>query len=520
MQILILLHNLLNADSVPLELLQSFTEKMPDIPISIIFTYNPSMTGHKFGAFDNYIGHLNENINCLNISLEPFGVEEVRAYCKLNMDAYKASSEFEEWLLNKTFGVPGYIDGYLQHFKKKSPFNEKGKLDLGNEDVFPEDIYQALSKAITDLSEDDKNVLSVCSVEGKEFSAYLTAQLLNTDVLTAIKRLKVLQNKTGVIRSTGVKTKYGVKTTVYEYTQPYFHSYFDSILEYEERVSLHGQIAAFLKNKLDETSNKNLKNELAPYIVAHSIISGDEDTAKEMLVVSARAANEIDSREVIENAFSVYQELSSQTGENSDQSADSVIFKELINNVIVSMPAMSDSARNALIQDANYPIDFNYVRRTIVDEYHKKNYSKCIELAETYIFNHKKTLKPSEETQLMALIARSEIELENFDRAEELCTKATELISDKNEPISDTFIQNVSALIEINKGNNDKAYRILQSAAKKAMSLPPEIRLLTISNIALLLKSLDDKSAEKFLQVIRRLTNQLNFDEFAVDVFN
>jgi hypothetical protein len=517
--VLILLDNMENADSISIELLQNLTENISGLPVSIIFTFNPSTISNKIGPFESYLIEHQSKGEVKFLNLESFNLDGIRQFCKQQLPEYKPNAQFEEWLQDKTYGIPGVIEGYLRHFEKKSAFLESGEIDFTNTEIFPENLNKAFTNSIQDLSDDDVNLLSVCSVEGREFSAYLCAQLMNTDVLSAIKRLKALQSKTGIFRSLGAKPKYGIISTVYEFTQAYYHSYFDGKLEYEERVSLHSQLANHLKKRLEETNDKNLKNELAPYIVAHSMISGDEETAKEMLVMSAKAANEIDSKEIIENAFNIFNEINTKSTEETENTTNSLLFNDLLGRSIISMPGLDNETKEGLLADGNYPIDFNFVRRMIVEEYHKGNYSKSTELAETYMNNHSGTLKPSEKAQILTLIARCEIETGQLDFAETHCKEAHTLAIESKELVAEAFASNVMAIIQIEKGKPEEAYALLQNAAKKTIKLPPEIRLVTLSNIAILLKEMNDRSSEKFFMAVRRLSKQLNFEEFAIDVF-
>jgi tetratricopeptide (TPR) repeat protein len=293
-------------------------------------------------------------------------------------------------------------------------------------------------------------------------------------------------------------------------------------LEYEEKVSIHGQIAAYLKQKLDTTKDGNLKNELAPYVAAHSLVSGDDETAKQMLVISAQAANEIEGNEIVEQAFATYQNISG-TKDESEDVADRIIFQELLNQPAgrtMATDIPGDRGNQYSGEDEAYPIDFSYIRRTIVDEYHKEHYEKAVKLVDTYISTHKKTLKPSEISQLLSIAARCYVELGDLEASKDYLEKAISELENYKEPIPEAFVLNVGAIINLEEGKIDEAYAALKKAAKKSMYLPPEIKLITIANIALVLKKDDPKQAEKYFYILRRLTKQLNYEELAEDIFD
>ncbi len=508
------------ADNLSVELLQNIIKTRNDFPISVVFTYQETMADN--GILSLKQEYENDNENIFFFDLKPITNEQVRDFCKIHFKNYKPNSQFEDWLFEKSKGVPGLIAGYISHFEKNSPFDENGNLkeDLDNTDIFPEDVNNAVANSIKDLSDDEINVLAICATEGVEFTAYLIAHLLNTDVVTAIKKLRAIQNKVVVFKSIGAKIRYGVKTTAYRFNQAYCHKYFENVLEYEEKISVHGQIAAFLKNKLEETSNKNLRHELAPFVAAHSIVSGDEETAKEMLLISAQGAKEIDGKEIIEKAYEVYRNISSEHKQENGN-ADTVIFQELLNQTVMNMPDLpSGGGEESGGGSSNYPIDFSYLRRTVVDEFHKGKYDKSIELIETYLETHNNNLKPSEESQLLSLAARCYVEMGQLEEAKKYSVRAIDVLENYKEPIPECFAFNVEAIIDLQEGNTEKAFLTLKKAAKKSINLPPEIKLITIANIALLLKSIDERKAEKYLYAVRKMTKQLNYEEFADEVLS
>lgn len=518
---LLLMDNIDNADSLSLELLKYIAQEIEDTPLGIIFTYNPQ----------NY-----EMVDCLSLenklksdiiksyTLEPIKESSIRDFLKIHYSSYIPNSYFDEWLFKQTKGIPNLLNAYIHHFTKNPPFDPDGKLlsTFENTNIFPENINNALKGSTDNINEEDLNLLAICALEGNEFSAYLIAHLLNSDVLTTIKKLRSIQNKYNVIKSLGTRIKYGVKTTIYEFTEPFFHQYFENVSEYEEKISIHGQIAAFLKKKLQETSDTNLKHQLSSYVAAHSMIAGDVETAKEMLVFSAKVANQYHSKEMIEQAYETFKQISASY-ENNQNEADSMIFQDLLQQTPMNLNNINidtESSNEERLSSSHFPIDFKYFRRQIVDEYHKKNYQKAIELAESYINSHKENLKPSEETQLLALSARCYIELNKLESAMEICNNALELLKDYKEPIPKNFLLNIKSLILFELGNFDEAYKMLQNAAKKSINLPDEIKLLSIANIAMLLKTIDSKQAERYLIAVRKLSKQLNFDEFAFEVMN
>ena len=510
------------ADAQSLELLGLFLENISTMPLLIIFSYKKSIIDNQAPPLLSFLTKYDNSKNFLTAGLEPLNIDNIRTLSKLYINGYQPNSTFEQWLYEKTYGVPGIISEYLTFFAKNPPFNNDGSLidNFENTNFFPESFNNIFSQAIVNLSDDEKNLLAVCSSEGREFTAYVITHLLNTDLITTIKRLKSLQVKTGIIKSTGARQRYGVMTTVYEFSQAYYHSYFENTLEYEESVSLHGSIASYLKQKYDQTTSQNIKNELAPYVAAHSSQSGDDETARKMLLVAAKDAEEKGSREMVQEAYEQYRILNPEGTDNSDISPEMLTFQNMLESQIMHIPGLNGSLEYNQGSDSNFPIDFNYVRRSVVDEYHNGKYDKAADLAITYLNTHLTTIKPSDQVQLLTLAAKSYIETANFESANRYCIQASEIIKNYKEPIPECLLLNTTALLMAAQGRMEESFDLLKQAAKKSVALPSEIRLLTLSNIALLMKRQADPKAEKYIMGIRKLAKQLNFEEFERDVIN
>ncbi len=520
--LLLFFDNMHWADRQSVELLNYLNEKISDLPIAVIFTYQKSIVEANPSQFLIYMTEQKELGRLQTFELESFTVSDIRDICKSTLNSYTPNAHFEDWLMSKSYGVPGIITEYLKHFSKNSPFNSSGQLkdNFENSAVFPESFNMAFSQSISDLNEDERNLLALCSAEGREFTALIISHLLNTDVLTTIKRLRALQNKTSIIKSQGAHHRYAQTTTIYEFSQAFYHTYFASTLEYEEKVSIHAQIAKFLKTKMDESSDIEYKGEIAPYIAAHSLESGDEDTAKKMLLISAQAANETGGTEAVEEAYAMYQSLTSKSKDDA-LSSDKLIFDNLLEHSYLNLASdQLNQGPGSINENDNLPIDFNYIRRSIVDEYHKGNLDKASDIALTYLNTHKTHLQPSEQAQMLTIAAKCFFENNDLHEAEKYCHEALELIKNYKEPIPEAFALNISAIIKAEKGDLEGAYTTLQAAARKSVNLPAEIRLLTISNIALLLKKGEDKKSDKYLSAVRKISKHLNFDEFAQDVIH
>lgn len=510
-------------DSQTVELLRILGDEISDLPLMIVFSVNPSILETSASPLLVFMEQFRDNVHFFNCTLESFSLQDIREAARTYLTSYKANKEFEEWLFQKSYGTPGVIIEYLKYFQKNSPFNAEGELidSFGTEGYLPTTVHSAFSDTLEKLNDEERNLLSVCSAEGREFTALVVSNLMNTDVLTAIKKLRSLQTKTRIIKSIGAKIRYGQTTTVYEFTQAFYHSYFESSLEYEEKVALHGHIAAILKQKYEDAENEAVRQQLAPYLAAHSSASGDDETAKKMLLITAQAAQEYGSTEIMQEAYESYKMLSSKKQKEGDNvSTEDIAFGDLLKQF--QMPTIQGIGNGGNgsdnVEAASSFIDFSSLRRILVDEFLGAEYSSVADKSIAYFNARASNLRLVEQAQLLSLAVRAYIEIKDFSSADNYLKKALELPELNKDAIAESFVFNTAAILLNIENKLEDSLNYLRKAAQRAIHLPPEIRLLTLSNIALIQGKMDPSKSKKYHAGIKKLTRFLNFDELDEEI--
>ncbi len=523
------------ADAQSVELMNYLAESIGNIPLIIVFSFKASMLEAEAPPLLQFVrSDFGNKAIKHKIVLKPFSKSELNKCCRANLQNYSANAKFEQWLADKSFGVPGIIVEYLRYFRKNNPFESDGSFnDNINENEFlPPSAQSAFSQIVGDLSNKEKNTLAICSAEGTEFTVILVSQLLNTDVLTAIRKLRSLQIKTGVIRSIGAHYRYGVKTTVYRFTQAFYHDFFENSLEYEEYQALHGQIASFLKEKYDESDDANVKEEIAPYLAAHCAVSGDEELAKEMVLFTAQASQKYGSPEVIRDTYDSYQKIGEkefmyESANEKNEVAeipDNSPFKSLMNQTQVStgeeISGRGESSSPEIISGRFIDFDdFAQAKNSIIHDFHNTNYYDAATKAMEYFENSIHELKNHEKILLLSIAARSYTAISEYDSAAVSLDQAMEILDVKNDPQSECFVLNSYALLHSARRQFAEAINYLKKAAQKAVFLSPELRLITLSNIGLVMQHIDPPKAKKYLAASRKLIITLNFNKFEKDIF-
>ncbi len=520
--LLFVLEDMQWCDSQTIELIELFIQNINSLPIVFIISYRQSEVTISGSALYRLINSKNESIT--EIALKPLSREIISPFISKYIKNYIQNNSFEHFLFSHSFGVPGIIAEYLVYFQKHSPFDEKGNLILNlDEDLLVISSQSIITKVLDELNDEEINVLSCCAAEGRQFTAFIASRLLNTDILSCIKVLKNINRKSGIIKSIGSQNRYGVKTTVYEFTQAFYYKHFESLLEYEEYQALHGLIANILQDQFDSTKSQEVKEEIAPYLAAHSTESGDNETARKMMIEVAKYAQKINNNELYNESMKNFVESNDETHSKEDLETEFKFQTKIIsqtNSNVLNNENKENSNNN---QSNSNPIDliaesikkeFISVRQIFVSDYHNKKYNLVTQSANEYYELHKTSLRLIEKVQLLTLIAKSYIEMNELNLAEEKIKEAALLIEGTKDFKSECFLLNTMANYYSAKSEDIKALETLKKAAQMSLKLPAELRLMTLTNIALILDKTDSSKAQVYFNASSKLTKSLSFSSF------
>lgn len=189
-------------------------------------------------------------------------------------------------LLNERCGgLPGVMVEYVRYLERMGEISSDGH--LRTDSILTSGVqlgaHPSTDVLLHEIQEDDAISLAMGAIEGREFSAFMFAALTNTDVVSAARSLRRLQQRTGMIESIGVRTRYNIKTTTYRFTSDLAFTYFYHYVSYEERKALHHRIAEILTKEHDAADLQATREQLAAIIAAHGHIAEDVEITQRML---------------------------------------------------------------------------------------------------------------------------------------------------------------------------------------------------------------------------------------------
>lgn len=520
--IIFLLDDLHWCDAQSIALLKRLAEVISDYAIQIVFTYKKSILQGAATPLLSFISEYTDNSrsNVAEEEFTPLTRVETNEFLKKYFPKIP-NNGFDNWLFEKSMGLPGVIAEYLKYFQnfpeRVQNFNPDNIEE--NEKFLPASLTAVFSETISALSDEERNILAACSGEGRIFSSTIVSGLMNTDILTCIKKLRAIQQKTGLIHSLGARNRYGIKTTVYEFTQTFYYDYFKNSLEYEENIALHGQIAALLKQHYNEAESEQIKAQIAPYLAAHSNESGDTETAKSMMLKTAEgAANNGDAglagvilsnlKEInlIGDDFSA-EELNA---DNSTKEQLAQLFDEIRNGKRLITANSPDET--PLSDDIT---TFGNIREVIMNNFNTDNFQYASNKAAIFYNMHFTDLNSSQKIEFLAMLIRLNTELGNFEVANQYADKAFVLTDAVCDPVSESFVLNSFALLKFEEGDIDGAVNILKQVAQNALSLPVEIKLVTLANISKIMKTYNPRESAAYSKAAAEIAKILQLNSIS-----
>lgn len=474
----------------------------------IIATYNDTFLNNKTAPINSILDEETLRGKFNNLILNPLSAADIRELSKNYFDNYNKSDEFEEWILEKTEGNPSIIIEYLKHFSKMSPFDNYGNLvtNFKENEYLPQTWKALFTQQIEEMSEEDFHILTLCASEGVEFTASIVSKLLSVDVVTAIKKLRNIIKKTNIIKSLGVQLKYGIQTTTYTFNHSYYQTYFKQTLEYEEHLELQSKISELLKIQYVNLSDDDLKQELALQLAAHSIESGDTETAKEALHYAAQSNEDIGGDDFLDGIKSIIEEID-PTAVNLISSIDKL--KNL--NELANIGDISNIAGIANGGVSDSIIDFKNIKKIVLNDMINDNHLAAINKINHYLSNFSDQFNDEEKIQLRILLSKSYLDTNKPNDAKLSLDEASQLIKSENDPNIIVLLNNAYSAYYYAMNDMENAYNYLHKYENYYQELTSDTKILTFALASQIFKN--NANASKFKEEAIKLSAKLNYND-------
>ena len=507
-------------------LIEKLIEKIDSLPILLVLAYRKSVAEETLSPLLSVLRTVKDDGKSYRYcEVEAFSKSEVRELCVRILPQYSGNAEFESTLYDKTSGIPSVVTEYVRYFAKVSPFKDDGsvKEEFTRGDLLPSSVHAAFSKLIENLNEEEIMLLSLCSAEGVESSAFIISKILNTDIVTAIRRIKRVQAKTGVLRSLGPHERYGVKTTLFEFTQTFYRDYFEKSLEYEEKTEIHSQMMHVLQEQaegLDEVQ----RSKITPYIVAHANGAGEKEVMQHGLLEIAQTSQHMSLPSMSGFALQQYDaNIKQLTSVGEESPIDMKLQRTRIGaelredfgmSVLTPEQVEYQEHKNEDASEEQFheivKADSAGMEREMIALCEEESYEQALLQGNEFLGLHAGSIPKRDEAMISLLMARISLIVGEHEKSD-LFLKETDRIQEKiKDPIIECLLDNAYATYHLAMHDDVPAWKHLQKAAQSSVDLGREYQLLTIANIAKLLSGTRKSEANKYKKAAQTLAKSLN----------
>jgi len=506
-------------------LIEKLIEKIDSLPILLVIAYRKSIAEETLSPLLSVLRTVKDDGKSYRYcEVEAFSKSEVHELCVRILPQYSGNAEFESTLYDKTSGIPSVVTEYVRYFAKVSPFKDDGsvKEEFTRGDLLPSSVHAAFSKLIENLNEEEMMLLSLCAAEGVESSAFIISKLLNTDIVTAIRRIKRVQAKTGVLRSLGPHERYGVKTTLFEFTQTFYREYFEKSLEYEEKTAIHSQMMHVLQEQaegLDEVQ----RSKITPYIVAHANGAGEKEVMQHGLLEIAQTSQHMSLPSMSGFALQQYDaNIKQLTSVGEESPIDMKLQRARIGaelredfGMSVLTPEQVEYREHQKEDESEEQLhetikaDSAGMEREMITLCDEGSYEQALNQGNEFLGLHAGSIPKRDEAMISLLMARISLIVGEHEKSD-LFLKETDKIQEKiKDPIIECLLDNAHATYHLSMNEDVPAWKYLQKAAQSSVDLGREYQLLTIANIAKLLSGTRKSEANKYKKAAQTLAKAL-----------
>ena len=216
----------------------------------------------------------------------------------LDTEPNQLGAEFRDTLYRQTRGHPLFTVELLRDMQDKAVL-VKDKKDLWvegpdlNWNALPARVDAVIEERVSRLNDELKEVLTLASVEGEEFTAEVVARLQETEVRKLIRLLSSeLDKRHHLVSAKGIRQLAGQRLSLYLFQHILFQRYLYNSLDEVEKAHLHEQVGTMLETLYGEQAD-----EIAVQLARHFEEAGIVPKAIEYLQKAGQKASQLSAHQ-------------------------------------------------------------------------------------------------------------------------------------------------------------------------------------------------------------------------------
>lgn len=295
--LMLILDDLQWADAASISLLFHLSRRIEDRPILLVGTYRTDEVavgrGGERHPLEQVINEVKRAFGNVLIELGTESEGEARSFVDklLDTEPNRLGDGFRTALLQHTQGHPLFTIELLRHLQADGDLvkDEAGRWIEGpalDWDELPARVEGVIAERIGRLEASLRDVLSIASVEGEDFTVEVVARVRHSDERELIRRLSSeLDKQHHLVGELGVRQLGRQRLVFYEFRHNLFQRYLYNALAEGERAYLHEDVGTIL-----EALYKGRTEEIAVHLAWHFEEAGLLEQAVTYLLQAANRA--------------------------------------------------------------------------------------------------------------------------------------------------------------------------------------------------------------------------------------
>ena len=257
------------ADVSTIDLLTYLASKFDSMRVLIIATYRPSdllLAKHPFMQVKR---DLQSRGGCREIEIPFLSLSDIEHYLALEYPEHRFPPDLPAMIHKRTEGNPLFMADLVRYLRDRGVIARRddgwvteGSLDTIERDL-PESVRAMVDRKVAQLTEEDRRLLTVASVQGYEFDSAVVARALDLDPADVEERLETLEKVYQLVRLINEKEFPGrVLTLRYRFVHVLYQNALFNSLRPTRRAQMSETVANALLS-FSEEEGKAVASELA-----------------------------------------------------------------------------------------------------------------------------------------------------------------------------------------------------------------------------------------------------------------
>ena len=249
----ILLEDIHWSDLATTELIAYLGKRIATLPLLVMGTYRPSELLRENHPLRSILLEIQGHGISAELALGFLSKEDVDTYLALEYEEHRFPPQFAAWIHQKTEGNPLFLVDLLHYLVKRQAIVRAENWQLVKpienlEGNVPASVRSMIERKMETLSEDQRKLLSVASVQGETFDTLIVAQVAKIDELRLEEELETLNRMHGLVKPVQeVELEDGALTVRYKFVHVLYQNTLYLALTAKRRILLHAQVGETLE---------------------------------------------------------------------------------------------------------------------------------------------------------------------------------------------------------------------------------------------------------------------------------